>query len=421
MTIDNLLQPLFEPRLVEEHRLDGYWIEAFDIDGDGLPDLVGYGLGQGEVTWYKNPTWERTLIRKYAGPVGMHNFDVDGDGRSDIVICHQYGKTMVDCDPQGGKIHWLQNPGTTTGDWVERYIGRAPAMHRLKAGYFTQTKKLQILGLPIVGKPNDVHSTLPVMLFTAPDDILGATQWDAQVVNDTFYHVLHGVAVKKYRARNGSTLDSVLLASQEGITWLYYDTDAGRWVHELLGVGEQSETPRTGFRGSGDVDAGRIGDDPFAYIPAVEPFHGNVVRVYVKDADAALTTVRWNRHVLDVFGDPNEKGEGAGHFVVCADFDGDGDDEFLVALRGPPPWQGVFYYKAVDVQKGLFLKWRIATESAARIAVADFDGDGRLDFATIGYSVAGYFEATDPKIMVYYNRFAPPARGSAQATSEGER
>lgn len=60
-------------------------------------------------------------------------------------------------------------------------------------------------------------------------------------------------------------------------------------------------------------------------------------------------------------------------------------------MRGPLPWQGVFYYKALDIKKGVFAKWRVSSESAARIAVADFTGSGRLDFATIGYSVAGYY------------------------------
>jgi hypothetical protein len=48
-------------------------------------------------------------------------------------------------------------------------------------------------------------------------------------------------------------------------------------------------------------------------------------------------------------------------------------------------------------ERGIFVKWSVASESAARIAVADFDGDGRLDFATIGYSVAGYYEAPNPR------------------------
>jgi hypothetical protein len=256
---------------------------------------------------------------------------------------------------------------------------------------------------------------VPVMLFTEPDDLLGAVQWQSEVINHDFFHVIHGVTMKRFQASDGSTLDSVLLASQEGIIWMHFDPATGSWKRDLIGQGELTEQPVTGFSGSGDVDAGRIGEDAFAYIAAVEPFHGNTVAVYTKSGDGELVDLRWDRHLLDVFGDPDEKGEGPCHFVICRDFDGDGDDEFLVALRGPAPWRGVFYYKAVDAARGQFLKWRVADESAARIAVADFTGDGRLDFAIVGYSVAGYYVDPNPKVMVYYNEFAPQSTAGAAA------
>ena len=45
----------------------------------------------------------------------------------------------------------------------------------------------------------------------------------------------------------------------------------------------------------------------------------------------------------------------------------------------------------------------MADESVARIATADFDGNGQLDFATISYAVDNYYVAKDAKIMVYRN------------------
>lgn len=115
---------------------------------------------------------------------------------------------------------------------------------------------------------------------------------------------------------------------------------------------------------------------------------------------------------------------GPAHFVVTADFDNDGNDEFLVALWGSSPeepgsvssaveCQGVWYYKPVDLSNGIFAKWKVASESAARIATGDFCGDGRLSFATISYYVANYYRSPDPQVRVYYNDFAQSGKDIA--------
>ena len=400
----DICSPVFEAEVVEDNLKDGYWLQPVDVDGDGRPDLVASGLAEGEVVWYRNPGWTKRRIARFDKTVSLDAGDIAGAGRMDIVACHDYGECMFNCRPQDGRISWLRNPGTPDAeDWEVRHVGDLVATHRLRLGSFTRAGAGELLALPVVGAGGGseaVHQPVRATLFTRPADVMTAGRWEQQVVDEETFRVVHGVA----QERDGRDRDRLLVASEEGLSWFGCGAD-GRWEHANLSTGELGQQPRTGFKGSGNVAVGRVGGERHAYMAAVEPFHGNTVAVYTPAGGG------WTRHVVDVFGDPNERGEGAAHHVVAADFDGDGDDEFLVALRGPMPWQGVFYYKAIDVAQALFVKVRVSSESAARIAVADFDGDGRLDFATTGYYTPGYFLCDQPRVMVFANRFGTPVVG----------
>lgn len=397
-------QPKFEESLVEGGLQDGYWLDAVDVNGDGKLDLVASGLAVGEIVWYENPGWKKRVIGQLSKPVAMDHLDIDGDGRVDFAVCHDYGECMFHCKPEDGKISWLRNPGNgAEGPWEQRPVGPLMATHRLRFGRFTQSERPELMGLPVVGPQGGlagVHKPVRIMLYPRPDDPLGAGEWEGQLVDDQNFRIIHDVLVGKFGGPDA--LDSVMLATEEGVCWLRHEN--GAWRTSVLATGELTEYTQTHFKGTGNICFGKVEGDPYGYIAAVEPFHGNVVAVYTKEGGGRLDDARWKRTVLDIYGDPNEHDEGPGHHVMAADFDGDGDDEFLVALRGPWPWQGVFYYKCVDVENAVFTKTRVSTASAARIAVGDFDGDGRIDFATTGYYTPGYFLCDDPRVLVFYNR-----------------
>lgn len=395
--------PDFDSSTVTDYLRDGYWLEAPDITGTGAPDLVGHGLKVGELYWYENPTWEKHLMAdKIKEPVGGAYANITGTPGDDYVFCYQLygpGGTIHHADPEGGKIDWLENPGPDAARggqrWRRHHVGRAIGMHRLRVGFFTRKDRIQIMGFPIVAVES-VHAVLPVVLFTAPEDPQNDQEWDQEVITDNRFRMIHGVARKPGAAPDG--LDGILMASDEGVTWMCFAN--GGWTYEHIGEGETGQFEQTTFKGSGDVDGGKLGDDPLAFVATLEPFHGNTVAAYVKNP---LSPGRWSRFLLDTFDVPNENGEGPGHSVLCADFDGDGDDEFLVGLRGPHPWQGVFYYKAIDAARGIFARWKVAEESTARIVAADFGGTNTLDFATISYSVEHYFVAPRAEITLHHN------------------
>jgi len=421
----------FEAVSVAKDLNDAYFIDSFDVNNDDRPDIVTYGLGLGKVVWYENPglengrdgdydyqNWEEHYIANFSVPVPMVHADIDGDGFEDFAIAYKYGQSILHGKRDDGAISWVKNPGYFDGteDWTTYPIGKLFAAHRMAIGHFTQTEKLELMVLPIIGGENgQLHKPVPTTLYTVPDNPLKGEEWEATVINDSL-RMIHAVTpdqyakVAKVPSASDPELDSALVASEEGVNWLYYGDD-GNWHDVVLGKGDMTqlgdrapEMTETKWKGTGNLAMGTLGDDPMAYIATIEPFHGNTVALYTKDSEESLAT-DWDRKILDVYGAPRGPiCEGPGHHLVTADFDGDKDEEFLVALRGPMPWRGVYYYKAVDGDKTQYEKTRVSSASAARIALNDFDGDGRLDFATTGYYVPNYFYARDPQTLVFLNR-----------------
>ncbi|KAK7040714.1 hypothetical protein VNI00_009620 [Paramarasmius palmivorus] len=404
----------FTKQQVETTRPDGYWIEAFPfcVDGSSGPDLIAYGLGTADsdskIQLYLNPyngkqvtdtSYERKQIAKLSFPVACRH----------VSSHYRYGPSMNDIWPDGGRVSWFENEGDVGKEnWTRRYIGQSPGMHRLKTGHFTTRDHIQVIAVPIVIKSGDLTSPAPVIIYTAPDnpkDLPADRGWNSAVAFKTF-RLVHEVIVVP-GLNNG--LDQVLLAGREGVNLIRFDVASATWKSDNIGKGlPQSEG--NPYWGSGTVGVAKVHDDSCGYIASGEAFHGNCVSVYVKPKTAPkdrIAGIRWTRYLLDDYGPLNDQHTGSIHHVICADIDGDGIDEFLVAFMGsePPSWDktGVWCYKPIDLESGKFAKFKLSDDSAGRIAVADFRQVGRKDFATISYSVPGYFESPDPSVNMYLN------------------
>jgi hypothetical protein len=80
---------------------------AFDVDGDGKLDIVS-----GD-SWYQAPDWKKHPIREiqrvgsYYNDFAVLPLDVDGDGDTDFVTVSYFGKDVA----------WVENPGKVGEEW----------------------------------------------------------------------------------------------------------------------------------------------------------------------------------------------------------------------------------------------------------------------------------------------------------------
>jgi hypothetical protein len=196
---------------------------------------------------------------------------------------------------------------------------------------------------------------------------IGQGAWIPHLIDDSLT-VVHGVQIIDW---DNDGRDEILTASFEGVH-LFHSTGTGRdlrWTKTRLAAGDQVSSPR---RGSSEVGVGRLEGRPF--LATIEPWHGEHVVVYTRGRPGEL----WNRHPIDdSFRD--------GHALVCADFDGDGNDEIVAGFRGPGT--SLYVYSAADASALNWERQTLDTEMAASgITVADINDDGRPDVVTIGAS-----------------------------------
>lgn len=80
---------------------------------------------------------------------------------------------------------------------------------------------------------------------------------------------------------------------------------------------------------------------------------------------------------------------------------------------------GTYVYKPVDLERGIFSRFKISNSSAGRIAVADYRCSGTLDVATISYAVPNYLETPDPALRIMFNN-TPNVRHAMSAQLLGD-
>jgi len=341
-------------RTVEIDRIDiGYGLQMTDVNGDGKTDIVL--ADKNTFQWYENPDWKKHIIARnltVRDNVCITARDIDGDGKCEIAVGGQwnYRESLKD-----GAVFYLIPPEDRTQLWTPVRLHNEPSTHRM---HWVRGKsdRYQLVVKPLRGR-GSVDGEGPgirVLEYFRPTN--PKHEWKFQVVCD-FIHLSHNFHPVNW---DDDEEEELIVAGREGV-W-HFDRQPDDWKATQL---------TTQF--AGEIRDGRLPDGR-RFIVTIEPKHGQKSTVYT--APARRGDLWKPLKVLDT-------ALKDGHALACADFLGTGSDQIVVGWRAmnDPGVPGIKLFTPLD---GNATQWRDTRISAGKVAVedikaADLNGDGKVD------------------------------------------
>lgn len=270
MTITGRGQPAAPWNLIE-HTVatdlrGGYHVTAADLNKDGRTDLLAVATGpKVDLVWFENPTWERRVMASgFPGMINADAFDVDGDGYPEVVLQSGFSTTPAKGD---GRMILLAKGPDVNAPWTAREFDRMPSVHRVRWMDAHGDGRKVVVNAPLAGvngAPPDYRDKVGIYAYDPKND------YQRETITDVDEGVLHGVQVADW---DGKGRDALLSASFAGIH--LHRLINGKWERARLTSGNADPWPKNG---SSDVVVLRtkVGRQ----LAAIEPWHGNQVVVY---------------------------------------------------------------------------------------------------------------------------------------------
>ena len=355
----------------------GYQVAVADVKGDDRLDILALSSEQNIVDWYQNPTWRtRSVTTSTEKNISLAPLFRSGYPAQGLALASGFN---LDHAEDGGEIWWAKSGPTLDAEWALTLIGRVPGAHRLRWADLDGDGRLELVVVPIVGpgsRPPDYSVPAQITWFQMPEALLSghaenigreSTQWTPHLIDNTLT-LVHGVHVMDW---NGDGRDEIFTASAQGVN-LFESKGQGantEWTRTLLTPGDQGER----YHGASEIGVGKVQGHRF--LATIEPWHGDKVVVYPQVKNGFP-----ERHVID-------SGFKSGHALVCADLDGDGNDEIVAGYRGHGT--SLFIYHTRDDRGAHWERQTLDEEiGTSCLAIADINGDGRPDIVVIGSSTA---------------------------------
>jgi len=290
----------------------GVDINAIDVDGDGLLDIV---CG---TWWYKNPTWERHFIPGIAQIIA--GYDLDRDGRKELIgIKAKAGSVGKDFyDALSSDLVWLKPIDLSKDTWEEHIIGTGD-------GDWPHGNTIAPL-LPggraalVCGYHERKNS--PPQIFEVPDDPK-QHPWPKRVIAD----IPFGEEMIAHDFDGDGKLDVVA-----GPYWLESMGD-GRFTPHLLINSEYLKSANLGMISRIAVaDVNGDGRPDILFTVEDVDWNDNVRKAFFSpvgwlENTGSLRDGSFKVHIIDRVRSP--------HSISAADLDGDGEIEVIVGEHDP--------------------------------------------------------------------------------------
>lgn len=369
----DLPEPKFRAVTLDDNIQIGYGVTTADVDGDGKTDIVLADKNQ--FVWYRNPKWEKFVLAENLTKqdnVCIAARDIDGDGKAEIAVGAGWNPSDT---TSSGAVFYLQAPADRTQKWEAIALPHVPTIHRMRwieapGGGF------ELLSVPLhgYGNKNGEGEGVPIMTYRRPPN--PRQPWQTNVLVKK-WHKTHNFDTQPFAG--GGTV--IWVAAKEGVFRIA--RNASNVVTRLMGTND--------IGGMGEVRVGQNGrNTPF--FAAIEPMHGTNLALFTAPTGASLV---WPRRVID-------SSLADGHGLACGDLLGLGRDQIVAGWRamGGKAKVGVKLYTpaAADLKD-----WRTTliddnTMACEDLCLADLNGDSKLDIVAAGRATKN--------VKIYFNEAA---------------